>query len=62
MQVIRDIAVQTAGSASQTADAVGSLNTLSDKLRQAVSGFKLPEHRAHAAPEQPVEPPELRAA
>jgi twitching motility protein PilJ len=43
MQVIRDIAVQTAGSAAQTADAVGGLNALSDKLRQAVSGFKLPE-------------------
>ena len=43
MQVIRDIAVQTAGGAAQTADAVGNLNALSDKLRQAVAGFKLPE-------------------
>jgi twitching motility protein PilJ len=43
MQVIRDIAVQTAGSAAQTADAVGNLNALSDKLRQSVAGFKLPE-------------------
>ena len=44
MQVIRDIAVQTAGSAAQTADAVSNLNTLSEKLRQSVSGFKLPPH------------------
>lgn len=46
MQVIRDIAVQTAGSAAQTADAVGNLNQLSDKLRQSVAGFKLPESKA----------------
>ncbi|HSW13858.1 MAG TPA: methyl-accepting chemotaxis protein [Solimonas sp.] len=43
MQVIRDIAVQSAGSASQTAQAVGELNTLSEKLRESVSGFKLPD-------------------
>ena len=49
MQVIRDIAVQTAGSASQTADAVGNLNTLSEKLRESVSGFKLPEQSGAAA-------------
>ena len=42
MQVIRDIAVQTSGSAAQTADAVGNLNILSEKLRQSVAGFKLP--------------------
>ena len=42
MQVIRDIAVQTSGSAGQTADAVGNLTLLSDKLRESVSGFKLP--------------------
>jgi twitching motility protein PilJ len=46
MQVIRDIAVQTAGSAAQTADAVGNLTTLSEKLRQSVAGFKLPEQKA----------------
>ena len=46
MQVIRDIAVQTAGSAAQTADAVGNLNTLSEKLRESVAGFKLPEQKA----------------
>ena len=46
MQVIRDIAVQTAGSAAQTADAVGNLNSLSDKLRQSVAGFKLPDQKA----------------
>jgi twitching motility protein PilJ len=38
--------VQTAGSAAQTADAVGNLNQLSDKLRQSVAGFKLPESKA----------------
>jgi twitching motility protein PilJ len=54
MQVIRDIAVQTAGGAAQTADAVGNLNALSDKLRQAVAGFKLPEGAGKA--------PERRAA
>ena len=53
MQVIRDIAVQTAGSASQTADAVGNLNLLSEKLRQSVSGFKLPASDA---------PPEVAAS
>lgn len=42
MQLIRDIAVQTSGSASQTAQAVGNLNTLSEKLRESVAGFKLP--------------------
>ncbi len=43
MQVIRDIAVQTSGSANQTAQAVGELSTLSEKLRESVSGFKLPD-------------------
>ncbi|HEX4895227.1 MAG TPA: methyl-accepting chemotaxis protein [Solimonas sp.] len=43
MQVIRDIAVQTSGSASQTAQAVGELTNLSEKLRESVAGFKLPE-------------------
>jgi twitching motility protein PilJ len=42
MQVIRDIAVQTSGAAGQTASAVAELNTLSGKLRESVSGFKLP--------------------
>jgi len=42
MQAIRDIAVQTSGSAGQTAEAVGELSTLSEKLRESVSGFKLP--------------------
>ena len=42
MQVIRDIAVQTSGAAGQTAQAVGELNTLSEKLRESVAGFKLP--------------------
>ncbi|MFP5306469.1 MAG: methyl-accepting chemotaxis protein, partial [Gammaproteobacteria bacterium] len=43
MQVIRDIAVETSGSASQTANAVEELNVLSQKLRESVAGFKLPE-------------------
>lgn len=42
MQGIREIAVQTSGSAQQTASAVGELNTLSEKLRSSVAGFKLP--------------------
>ncbi|TXH05224.1 MAG: methyl-accepting chemotaxis protein [Nevskiaceae bacterium] len=42
MQVIREIAVQTSGSAGQTAQAVGELTTLSEKLRESVAGFKLP--------------------
>ena len=46
MQAIRDIAVQTSGSANQTARAVGELAELSDKLRESVSGFKLPETMA----------------
>ncbi|MBI2382653.1 MAG: methyl-accepting chemotaxis protein [Gammaproteobacteria bacterium] len=48
MQVIRDIAVQTSGSAAQTAQKVGELTTLSEKLRSSVSGFKLPEGAAAA--------------
>ena len=48
MQVIRDIAVQTTGSAAQTAAAVGNLNLLSEKLRESVSGFKLPTAPAAA--------------
>lgn len=43
MQIIRDIAVQSSGSANQTARAVGELTTLSEKLRESVAGFKLPE-------------------
>ncbi|HEY9546911.1 MAG TPA: methyl-accepting chemotaxis protein [Solimonas sp.] len=43
MQVIRDIAVETSGSASQTAQAVGNLNTMSEKLRESVAGFTLPQ-------------------
>lgn len=43
MQVIRDIAIQTSGSAGQTAQAVGELGALSATLRESVSGFKLPE-------------------
>jgi twitching motility protein PilJ len=43
MQVIRDIAVQTSGSANRTANAVEELNVLSQKLRESVAGFKLPE-------------------
>ena len=42
MQVVREIATETSGSAARTAEAVGELNVLSEKLRQSVSGFKLP--------------------
>jgi twitching motility protein PilJ len=43
MQGIREIAVQTSSSASTTSQAIGELNQLSDKLRESVAGFKLPE-------------------
>jgi twitching motility protein PilJ len=43
MQNIREIAVQTSRSSGQTAQAVGELNTLSDRLRSSVEGFKLPD-------------------
>ncbi|HZR34581.1 MAG TPA: methyl-accepting chemotaxis protein [Nevskia sp.] len=43
MQGIREIAVQTSSSASTTSHAIGELNQLSDKLRESVAGFKLPE-------------------
>jgi twitching motility protein PilJ len=46
MQGIREIAVQTSGSAERTSLAVGELNTLSDKLRESVAGFKLPADMA----------------
>ncbi|MDB5985338.1 MAG: twitching motility protein PilJ [Nevskia sp.] len=39
---IREIAVQTSGSAARTSEAVGELNSLSDKLRESVAGFTLP--------------------
>lgn len=42
MQTIREIAVNTASSAQQTASAVGELNALAEKLRQSVAGFTLP--------------------
>lgn len=42
VESIRDTAIQTASSAQTTAAAVGELNTLSEKLRQSVAGFKLP--------------------
>lgn len=42
VQSIREIAFTTADSAQKTAEAIGELNTLSTKLRQSVSGFKLP--------------------
>jgi twitching motility protein PilJ len=43
MQAIREITIQTANSADRTAQAVGELNVLSDKLRESVAGFKLPD-------------------
>lgn len=42
MQGIREVSVQTSVAAHQTAEAVGELSTLSAKLRESVSGFKLP--------------------
>ncbi len=42
MQGIREVSVQTSATAHQTAEAVGELNVLSAKLRESVSGFKLP--------------------
>ena len=42
MQLVREIAVQTSGSATQTSQAVGELNLLSEKLRESVAGFTLP--------------------
>jgi twitching motility protein PilJ len=42
MQGIRQVAVETSSTAQQTAEAVGELNVLSEKLRESVAGFKLP--------------------
>ena len=42
MQVVREIAVRTSRSATQTSQAVGELNQLSVELRRSVAGFKLP--------------------
>lgn len=42
MQAIRQIAVDTSTSANQTSTEVGELNTLSDRLRESVAGFTLP--------------------
>ncbi len=43
MQGIREIGLQTAKSADRTAQAVSELNDLSEKLRESVAGFKLPD-------------------
>lgn len=43
LQAVRQIAVGTAESADQTTKEVGELNTLSDRLRESVAGFKLPD-------------------
>ncbi|HZP12115.1 MAG TPA: methyl-accepting chemotaxis protein [Nevskiaceae bacterium] len=48
MQSIRAIAVQTAQSAQQTVQAVGEMSSMSEQLRQAVAGFKLPSEAAPA--------------
>jgi twitching motility protein PilJ len=48
MQSIRAVAVQTAQSAQQTVQAVGEMSSMSEQLRQAVAGFKLPESVAQA--------------
>lgn len=42
MQGIREVSMQTSTTAHQTAESVGELNVLSAKLRESVSGFKLP--------------------
>ena len=42
MQGIREVSMQTSATAHQTAESVNELNTLSAKLRESVSGFKLP--------------------
>lgn len=55
MQVIRDIAVQTSGAASQTAQSVGDLNVLSGKLRESVAGFKLADTVSEIAENDPNE-------
>jgi twitching motility protein PilJ len=49
MQSIREIAVQTSGSAARTSQAVGELNKLSDQLRESVAGFTLPPSEALGA-------------
>ncbi len=42
MQSIREVSVQTSANAHQTAESVSELSALSAKLRESVSGFKLP--------------------
>jgi twitching motility protein PilJ len=55
MQLIRDIAVQTSGAASQTARSVGDLTVLSGKLRESVAGFKLADEVIPSASNDPQE-------
>ena len=42
MKLVREIAVETAGSSQKTSEEVGELTSLSEKLRESVAGFKLP--------------------
>ncbi|MHA7832929.1 MAG: methyl-accepting chemotaxis protein, partial [Algiphilus sp.] len=52
MQMIREVAVKTAGSSRQTAQDVGKLNELSARLRESVAGFTLPAEEAIAAEDE----------
>lgn len=49
MHSIREVAQQTAAWAQSTAEAVGELEVLSDKLRRSVAGFKLPSDPSRTA-------------
>lgn len=54
MEAIRGVAVETSASAGRTSDEIGTLNALSDRLRESVAGFKLP---AGPAPADTAAPP-----
>ncbi len=50
MEAIRIIAVETSTSAGRTSEEIGTLNALSDRLRESVAGFKLPGSKPAAEP------------
>jgi twitching motility protein PilJ len=49
MQSVRQIALETADAAAKTSQAVGEMTQLSEKLRESVQGFKLPQDNATPA-------------
>jgi twitching motility protein PilJ len=57
MQILREISTQTAEGTTATSQAIAKLSDLSTQLRRSVSGFRLPEAPAKAAPPESARAP-----